>query len=677
MIKFIKDNNRLEIMYNGNLVIEHTKEKPAFYLGKGTESILSYRGNFDFDDYIEQRIGLDEYECHENSVQFYHQDILLTLSFKEVDDRLQIELTSTEGFNRFWMRLFAERDEKVYGCGEQASYFNLRGRNFPLWTSEPGVGRDKNSLTTFYANLHDKAGGDYYNTYYPEPTYVSTRKYWLHVDSYAYADFNFKHISFHELFFWEVPERVIISFDNSYLNIINDLTSFTGRPPKLPEYLLDGMILGLQGGMNQVLEYLDVAKEHDIKVSGLWCQDWAGYKYTSFGKRLFWNWVLDEIYYPNLVENIKELNKDNVQFLAYISPFLLDQQSLFKEAENNGYLALDKDDNSYLVDFGEFDCGIVDLTNPEAFNWYKEIIKNNIIALGIKGWMADFGEYLPVDCYLHNGYDAKVMHNKWPVLWAKCNYEAVKESGKLGEVFYFMRAGAHGSQKYSTAFWAGDQSVNWEQHDGIASVIPSALSLGVIGNPYTHSDIGGYTSLHGNIRTKELFDRWLEMSVFTTLMRTHEGNRPDENFQFYNDSDTMTLMSRMTKIRTDLKPYINTLYDDASTKGYPVQRPLFFHYENDEMSYELQYEYLFGEDILVAPVIAEGKTIQDVYLPQDEWVHLWTGDIYDQAGIINVECPIGYPPVFYRKGSPYQSLFESITEKYKNKKDLSHEKTII
>ncbi|MCK7524113.1 MAG: hypothetical protein MZV64_44030 [Ignavibacteriales bacterium] len=92
-------------------------------------------------------------------------------------------------------------------------------------------------------------------------------------------------------------------------------------------------------------------------------------------------------------------------------------------------------------------------------------------------------------------------------------YEAVKETGNLGKIFYFMRAGGFGSQKYCTSMWAGDQSVNWETHDGIASVIPSALSTGIIGNPYTHSDIGGYTSLHGNIRTKELFDRWCEMNI--------------------------------------------------------------------------------------------------------------------------------------------------------------------
>jgi len=437
MIKFIANQNELEILYHDETIFHHTENRPAFYLGYGTENIESYRGNFKVDDYIEQRIGLEKFEYHDHVVTFYHQDIFLSVSFVEIEHRLHMSFQSSNGFNRFWMRMHATEEEKVYGCGEQASYFNLRGKNFPLWTSEPGVGRDQASLTTFYANLHDRAGGDYYNTYYPEPTFVSTRKYWLHVDSYAYADFNFKHKTFHELFFWEVPKEMVISFENSYLKIINDLTSYTGRPPKLPEFLLDGMILGVQGGMDQVLEYLALAEEHNVNVSGLWCQDWAGHRYTSFGKRLFWNWVLDERYYPNLQEQIKELNKKNVQFLAYICPFLLEEQSLFIEAKKHGYLVLNHQSKEYLVDFGEFYCGIVDLTNPNAFDWYKEIIKNNIIGLGIKGWMADFGEYLPVDCKLYNDVDPKLMHNEWPVLWAKCNHQAVKETGQLGKIFYF------------------------------------------------------------------------------------------------------------------------------------------------------------------------------------------------------------------------------------------------
>jgi alpha-glucosidase len=287
MYKYLEKQDELTILYNNEIVIKHTKRHPAFYLGYGIEKIDTFRGNFSFDDYIEQRIGLDEYRTEDNKIIFNHQNIQLILTLEEVDNRLQIKFESTEGYNRFWFRVHASKEEKVYGCGEQASYFNLRGRNFPIWTSEPGVGRDKSSLTKFYADLFDQGGGDYYTTYYPEPTFVSTRKYWLHADTYAYSDFSFKRDTFHELFFWELPERMIMSFEGSYLNLVNDLTDFTKRVPKLPDYLLDGIILGVQGGMSKVLGYLEQALEAGVKVSGLWCQDWAGTKYTSFGKDYF------------------------------------------------------------------------------------------------------------------------------------------------------------------------------------------------------------------------------------------------------------------------------------------------------------------------------------------------------------------------------------------------------
>lgn len=665
MLTFKEIQDGINIYFKDECIIHHTLTMPSFFVGYGNETFDSYRGNYKIEDHVISRIPLAKYSVEENRCTFFSHDVSITVEFSIDSDRCVMRFSTDQAnINRFWMRLHAIPEEKVYGCGEQASYFNLRKRNYPLWTSEPGVGRDKSSLTTFYADKVDKAGGDYYTTYYPEPTFVSTRKYWFHVESTAYADFNFKNETYHELLFWEVPREAVLSFAPTMLNLITDLTDYTGRPPRLPEFLHDGIILGLQGGIDTVLNYKNLAVEHGIKVNGLWVQDWVGHRFTTFGKRLYWNWVLNEKLYPQLPEQIKQLEKENISFLTYICPFLLENETLFNEGKSQGFLATDKQNEVYLEDFGEFYCGIVDLTNPEAFEWYKGVIKTNIIALGIKGWMADFGEYLPVDCVLHNGVDAKIMHNAWPALWAKCNYEAVKETGNLGKVFYFMRAGGFGSQRYSTSMWAGDQSVNWETHDGIASVIPSALSTGIIGNPYTHSDIGGYTSLHGNIRTKELFDRWCEMNIFTSYMRTHEGNRPSENFQFYNDEDTMKHMARCSAIRVDLKPYLLHLMDEAQAFGYPIQRPLFLHYPQDETVYDLQYEYLFGQDVFVKPVVNQAQTTQTCYLPEDQWVHLWSGTRFE-GGEVTVDAPIGYPPVFYRKNSSFSSLFESITAKYK------------
>ena len=596
-----------------------------------------------------------EYKVNEND-----DKPTLTIEMINGNNRIYINfIQAKKGINRIWIRLNAEKDEKVFGCGEQMSYFNLRNRRFPIWTSEPGVGRDKSTYVTWLADTKDKAGGDYYNTNYPEPTFISTRKYWCHVDTTAYADFDFRNEQFHELQVWEVPNAIVFEGGKTYLDITEKLSSFTGRLPELPKWVRKGIMLGVQGGTDKVLSYLNQAIENNIKVSSLWCQDWAGIRVTSFGKRLNWDWMWNKERYPKLDKVIYELKDRGIKFLGYITSYVINTGNLYAEAKSKGYLATTQDGDIYDVDFGEFECGIVDLTNIEASNWYKEVIKVNLIEFGLDGWMADFGEYLPTDCCLHNGIDAKIMHNAWPKLWAKCNYEAVKEAGKLGEVFYFMRAGGHGLQKYCTSLWAGDQSVDWSIHDGLPSVIPGALSSGILGNPYHHSDIGGFTSLHGNIRTKELFQRWTEMSVFTSLMRTHESNRPEQNFQYYHDEETMKHLAKMVDIHVALEPYINDLITEGSTKGIPLQRPLFMHYEDDKKVYEIQYQYLFGPDILVAPVLEQNKNEWSVYLPEDEWIHFWTGTSYI-GGEYMVKAPVGFPPVFYRKDSEYAKLFNNV-----------------
>ncbi|MCM3570573.1 alpha-glucosidase [Neobacillus mesonae] len=660
-------NEGFEILFNQKVLLRHTAQQPMIYVGYGEETIKMYRGNFDIKDYLIERIPLRfakvdelESEFQIELAKFQESYPSIILSVKIEDSRLKVEFKQNENqINRVWIRIAADQEEKVYGCGEQLSYFNLRGRNFPLWTSEPGVGRNKKTYTTWQADVKDQAGGDYYNTNFPQPTFISTRKYFCHMETTAYADFDFRSPDFHELQVWEIPKYILFDTAESYVELVEKITSLFGRQPELPEWVYNGIILGIQGGTKVVEEKLDKALEYGIKVSGLWCQDWQGKRVTSFGRRLMWNWQWSENDYPELDKKILEWKKRGIRFLGYINPYVAVEGNLYKEAYEKGYLALTEQGDVYTVDFGEFYCGVVDFTNKEAADWYKQVIKENLIEFGLDGWMADFGEYLPTDVKLYNGADAKLMHNAWPTEWAKINYEAVSESNKLGEILYFMRAGFTGVQKYNTLLWGGDQSVNWSLDDGLASVIPAALSAGMIGCGLHHSDIGGYTSLHGNKRSKELLLRWVDFSTFTPVMRTHEGNRPDDCFQFDGDDETLKHFARMTTIFVTLKPYTKSLVKENAERGIPVQRPLFMHYEEDPNVYDIQYQYLYGKDLLVAPVHQENQTDWEVYLPEDEWVHVWSGKTYN-GGTVTVEAPIGYPPVFYRKHSEWKDLFAGL-----------------
>ncbi|RXJ22015.1 alpha-glucosidase [Lelliottia nimipressuralis] len=656
------------LTYKQRVILRHSDKVPCLWIGAGTADIEMFRGNFSIKDLLREKITLKNITVTAKNngwvIRFTRADDINATLFISTDQQGRLELrvkNDSPSYNRIWLRLAAQPDDHIYGGGEQFSYFDLRGKPFPLWTSEQGIGRNKKHHITWLADCHENAGGDYYWTFYPQPTFVSTQKYYCHIDNTCYMNFDFSAPDYHELAFWEDNATLRFECADTYIELLEKLTALLGRQQELPDWVYDGVTLGIQGGTDVCQQKLDLMRSSGVKVNGIWAQDWSGCRMTSFGKRVMWNWSWDHERYPQLDKRIQQWDQQGIKFLSYINPYVASDKNLCKEAAERGFLTKDANNLDYHVEFGEFYAGVIDLTNPEAYDWYKGVIKKNLIELGCAGWMADFGEYLPTDTFLYNGVSAEIMHNAWPVLWAKCNYEALQETDKLGEVLFFMRAGYTGSQKYSTMMWAGDQNVDWSLDDGLASVIPAALSLAMSGHGLHHSDIGGYTTLYGMKRSKELLMRWCEFSAFTPMMRTHEGNRPADNWQFDGDSETIAHFARMTSIFTTLKPYIKDAVSQNALRGLPVMRPLFIHYEDDPHTYTLKYQYLFGRDLLVAPVYEEGRSSWTVYLPEDDWISIWTGERF-AGGEITVSTPIGKPPVFYRKQSEWCVLFASLRQ---------------
>jgi sulfoquinovosidase len=219
-------------------------------------------------------------------------------------------------------------------------------------------------------------------------------------------------------------------------------------------------------------------------------------------------------------------------------------------------------------------------------------------------------------------------------------------------VLFFMRAGFAGSQAHCPLLWAGDQCVDFSRHDGLQTAITGALSTGLLGHAYSHSDIGGYTSLFGLRRTPELFMRWAELAAFTPVMRTHEGNRPTENFQWWEDDAVMRHLARMAALFAALAPYRAGLIAEAAASGLPLMRALPLHFAEDRATHAIHDQFLLGPDLLVAPVHAAGAATWRPYLPAGtRWTHLWTGTRHAGGDRVEVPAPIGRPPVFLRDGS--------------------------
>jgi alpha-glucosidase len=646
-------------------ILRHTSAAPCVFVGVGEARMDMHRGNFDIEDRLTERTPLRHAELRADGDLAFAagpgQPPRLIARLLEEAGKATLEFTAMDaGLNRFWLRIPAEPDEHVWGGGEQMSYLDMRHRHFPMWTSEPGVGRDKTSPITFQADRDGRAGGDYWTTNYPQPTFLSSRRYAVHVETTAYAALDFRDADWHEVEAWAIPQRVEIWVRPSLVDLVGAMADRFGRQPPLPEWLYRGAIIGLKDG-ERSFERLERIEATGARVSAIWCEDWSGLRHTSFGARLFWDWRADEQRYPDFVARLAALRARGVRFLGYVNPYLCVDGTLFPEAEAAGLLATDAAGATARVDFGEFDCGVVDFTNPAAVAWFAEhIIGRNMLDAGMSGWMADFGEYLPIDVRLANGVDARLMHNAWPVLWAEVNARAVASRGQTGEALFFMRAGFTGIGRHCPLLWAGDQCVDFSRHDGLVSVIPAALSSGLLGNAFHHSDIGGYTSLFGNLRTPELMMRWAELAAFTPVMRTHEGNRPGENLQIDGDPAVLAHFARMTRLWVHLTPYLRLLVAEAGITGLPVQRPLFLHFETDPASCAIQDAYLYGPDLLVAPVHQAGAVEWETYLPAGpRWVHLWSGIHHAGGQRTRVPAPLGQPPVFFRADTPHRALFEA------------------
>lgn len=665
--QFIMHADGFDLFAGDICVLTHRTHSPAFAIGTGTPDMEMVRGNFRIDDNLDLRLPLDCFANDKGAIRLWSSerpDAILGIRVDRDARKLALQIRCTdESINRLWVDMLCAEDEAFWGGGEQMSYLRLNGRRFPFWTSEPGVGRDKSTKLTQIMDAEGLAGGDYWTTNYPQPTWLSSRNYAVHLETAAYSVLDLTDGTRAGIECWKADVDLELFTANDRTGLVGQMSDRFGRQPPLPDWAISGAIVGLKDGQDTFERFEKIAAS-GAALTGLWCEDWIGIRQTSFGKRLFWDWQWNAKRYPDLPGRIAALAKRGVRFLGYVNPYLAVDGPLFTEAASLGYLALRQDsDEPYAVDFGEFDAGVVDFTNPEAASWFSErIIGQEMLDFGLSGWMADFGEYLPTDVRLFDGSDPMEAHNRWPVLWAKVNADAIASRGKTGDATFFMRAGFSGVQAYCPLLWAGDQCVDFSRHDGINTVLTGALSSGLLGNAYHHSDLGGYTSLHGVVRSADLMHRWIDMAAFAPVMRSHEGNRPADNLQLDSSAEFLAQFARMSQVHARLAPYVRALSDEAVATGLPLQRPLFLHYD-DPAYYDVQDQYLYGADMLVAPVVEADRTERNVILPEGEWVHLWSGTHYAQ-GTHAVAAPYGQPPVFTRKDSPFAPLFASVKEEF-------------
>ena len=580
---------------------------------------------------------------------------VLKIRIVSTENGADLFFTGEEGW-AYRFTLAALQKEAVFGGGEQYRQTDLRGERVVNFVSEhikASTVLEKALLPRF---LYKEKPHSAIGSYAPMPVFVTDRGRLFLFDTEADGVSRFG--DEYTFTFDSCPRKLTLLKGESYERLALALAERIPNRQYIPDWCREGMILSIQGGTDAILNKTFAMLDAGAKISGVWSQDWSGENRTVMGKQVWWNWEADEKLYPDLKGAIEKLNARGVRFLGYINPYLVKDSHLYTYCKEHGWLIQKADGSVYHIKSTTFDAGMLDLTDPAAVRFVKdELIKKNMLDLGMSGWMADFGEYLPVDAVLHDG-DPKKLHNLWPVLWARVNREAVEEYG-AEDVMFFMRSGYLGIQTYAPVLWNGDQHTDTTRDYGMPCVMPASFSLGFSGVPMVHCDIGGFFSFGKLKRDDELFVRWMEMCAFSLLMRSHESIRPWANSQF--DAPAVILHTvQLTNLHAALKPYIDRCIEDAG-RGVPALRPDFYEAMDYGASRDM-YSYFLGPDLYVCPVVERQAKTRRVHLPAGDWVHFWTGKPYAGGQSYTVDAPLGQLPVFYKKDSEYSELFRRAAE---------------
>jgi len=557
----------------------------------------------------------------------------------EVATRVELSITGVPELEATSLGLGCDADASFLGFGAQYDTTDQRGRAFSLWSQEQGLGRTGGEpAPVFVGNAH--------TTYLPMPYWLDARGFGVVVDTSARVDVDLCASD---------PERsrvevehgqslaLILLHGPSPAEVIEHVGDLYGRPAAPPSWAW-GPWLAIQGGRDAVLAEADALEAASVPTTALWAQDWVGRRDFGTGNvGVKYRWVADLDLYPDLGGMVDLLHARGLRFLGYANPFVPTTLDHYDEMRAMGLLALGADGEPALVSSPNGPAAMPDLTNPATRTYVEGFLSAMEHDYGMDGWMVDFGEWLPTDATLSDGSDAMLQHNLYPSEWHRLSREVMDSARPDGDYALFSRSGWTGEQGVAQIVWIGDQEANFLPGDGLPTVLPAMLNLGLSGIPFVTHDIAGFS---GGPSTKELYERWTELGAFTPTLRTHEGLRRDENWNWDTDAETTAHFRRFARIHQALVPELDALAAEAARTSMPMLRHLLLVFPDDAESAHIDDEAMLGNTLLIAPVVEEGATTRSVYLPPGSWFHVFTGERYEGGQRIMVPAPIGTPPVF-------------------------------
>jgi alpha-glucosidase len=374
---------------------------------------------------------------------------------------------------------------------------------------------------------------------------------------------------------------------------------------------------------------------------------------------------------------------------TYFNPMMCTDHPRYAEADANGWLSKTQGGESYEYRYtgsSFFYVGQIDWTAPGAIDFYASLTQE-ALEDGYIGWMEDFGEYTPDDAVQHDGQTGTAGHNAY----VRDYHLGIWEATDRRPLLRFVRSGWTGSAKGSPIVWGGDPSTSWG-FDGLESAVKNGLTMGTSGVSRWGSDIGGFFALSEPQTSAELMNRWLQMGFASGVMRT-QGNGFELNESIAGrraqiiDPEVLPIWARYAKLRTRFLPELERYERAYERTGMPIMRQLGLLYPQDPTAVRQQDDYMFGDSVLVAPVMQPGQRERTAYLPEGRWVDLWRSasgglEDLDRAKVleggreVTVPAPLAELPMFVRLGSELELLpkggptWRSAVEAGKKKRSL-------
>ncbi|WP_282030484.1 TIM-barrel domain-containing protein [Winogradskyella eximia] len=581
-------------------------------------------------------------------ISYYYKDKFIV---SEKEGYVKNDSLETINFN-------LTKDEVLYGGGARALGMNRRGNRLQLYNR---------------AHYGYETHSELMN--YTMPIVVSSKQYMLHFDNAPIGFLDLDSKGDNSLKYETISGRktyqVIVG--DSWLDMMDVYTDLTGKQPMLPRWALGNFSSRFGYHSQQEVEET-IAKFNDEKIP----VDAIILDLYWFGKELKGTMGNLEVFrdsFPDFEGMVKRLNDKGVKTITITEPFILTTSKKWDEAVEKKILAKDSVGNSAKYDFYFGNTGLIDIYNPDGEKWFWNIYKD-LANKGVAGIWGDLGEpEVHPDWVQHKAGSANEVHNIYGHDWARLIFEGYERDFPETRPFILMRAGYSGSQRYGMIPWSGDVNRTW---GGLQSQPEIALQMGMQGLAYMHSDLGGFA---GANLDDELYVRWLQYGVFNPIYRPHaQEDVPSE--PIFRSEKAKALAKQAIELRYKLLPYNYNLVYENNQFGKPLMRPLFFEESDNADLFNYSKTYLWGNDILVSPVLEAEITEQDVYFPKDNvWFDFYTDEKIKGGQTKTVKLNESSIPAYVRAGAfiPNVNVVQT-TEKYDEtvyKVDYYHDASVL